>query len=130
MKRFFVAAIAILAIILQLSSCDGYTSSYSAFMLTRSNKTSECSASFQQLDGSLVFKIKRTDAGEGELNYNSSLDSGSLSVYYDAYGDKQLLFTVSAGEHVSSSGGYVECGKQITVIVEAKEAKGSLAVKA
>ena len=129
MKKF-IALFAILTLTVQLVACSKYTSSYSALMLARSNTKSSCSASFQRLDGSLVFKIEKADAQEGELSYTASLDEGTLSVYYDIYGTKELLFSITGGERAQGSGGYVETGKKFYVIIEAAAAKGSVSVEA
>ena len=126
-----IAAFAILALSLQLVACSEYVSSYSALMLRRSNTKSSCSVSFNQLDGRLVFKIEKTDGAEGELHYEASLNSGELSVYYDIYGTKELLFSISSGEEKSGSGGYIERGKRIYIIIEANgAANGSVKVEA
>ena len=71
--------------------------------------------SFYSFDGRMVFKMKST--GEGDLTYSAKLESGSATVYYDYYGTKTELFSVSAGEEISSHGGYVEAGT-VYVIVE------------
>lgn len=122
----------LLAAVLLLGFCacgNPYVSSYSAIGLVRNNTNRHCSASFQKLDGVCVFHLKKSDGGEGELYYNASLEEGEVNVYYDAYGTKELLFHLTAGESVEGSGGYIESGKRIYVIVETAEtSKGSVRV--
>ena len=70
---------------------------------------------FYSFEGRIVFKLK--SSGEGELKYTGSLESGKASVYYDFYGTKTELFSISDGEEVDAKGGYVEAGT-VYVIVE------------
>ena len=95
----------------------------------RNNTNRHCSAEFYQLDGTCVFKLKKTDGGEGDLHYIASLEEGEINVYYDIYGTKELLFNLKAGETVDSRGGYIERGKTVYIIIETVEtSKGSVRV--
>ena len=81
--------------------------------------------SFYSLRGEMVFKIKKTDNGaEGDIRYSIRVDEGELYVYYDIYGVKEPLAHVKAGESVVSQGGYVEGGKRVYIIIEARENAG------
>ncbi len=109
--------------LLSLCSCDKYVSSYSAIGLVRSNTSHSCEASFLSLEGELVFKIKSSGSGEGDIQFSVRAEEGEIHLYYDIYGTKTELAHVKAGENLSDRGGYVEGGKTVYIIIEA--AKGS-----
>ena len=117
--------------LLVMCSCGRYVSSYKALALVRNQTTHSCEASFQFLEGQLVFEIKKSDVGtEGEINYSVQLEKGEIRLYYDIYGTKEELAHVKAGESVESSGGYVEGGKPVYIIIEATDnAKGKVSVE-
>ena len=123
MKRF-LALLLLCATIFTLSSCGKYSSSYSAVGLVKRSDRDSCSVSFMSLSGTISFNIRLDGHEEGELEYEGKLEEGSLSVYYDIYGTKELLFSLKAGEKTEGSGGYIESGKCIHVIIEANGAKG------
>lgn len=124
-----LAIVLLLVLLCTLTACDDYTSSYKAFLLIRENTEHSCRASFDSLTGTLVFKVKRTETGEGAISYSITVDEGELTLYYDAFGVKEKLATVSAGQSVTTSGGYVEKGYRVYVIIEATEGtKGSVSV--
>ena len=120
MKRILLSLISLL-LILSFTSCDNYTSSFSAIGLIRSNTTESCKAEFMSLKGRLVFKIKKTDGGEGDIHYTAELEKGNVNVYYDIYGTKEHLFEINAGESKDGRGGYIEAGKTVYIIIEAAE---------
>ena len=116
---------------LSLASCDGYVSSYRAIGLVRSNTSHSCQTSFLSLDGELVFKLKKSEVGtEGDIGYKIELEEGEVHLYYDAYGTKEELAHVNAGESVDSAGGYVEGGGKGYIIIEATgNAHGKISVE-
>ena len=110
-----IALTAAVITLLSLTSCSAYKSRYRAVGFVHSNESAASFMSFYSFDGRMVFKMKST--GEGDLTYSAKLESGSATVYYDYYGTKTELFSVGAGEEISSHGGYVEAGT-VYVIVE------------
>lgn len=110
-----VALLACVLLLLLLMGCSKYSSSYKAVGFVHSNKADSAFMNFYSFDGRMVFKLKST--AEGELEYTAKLESGSADVYYDFYGTKQELFSISAGEEIDSHGGYVESGT-VYIIVE------------
>ena len=121
MKKI-ITFITILSLMLTLSSCDTYTSSFHAIGLVRSNNSHSCETSFYSLEGQLVFKLKKSDVGaEGEISYSIQVEEGEVRLYYDIYGVKEELATVKAGESVEDKGGYIEGGKTVYIIIEAAE---------
>ena len=127
MKRIIktiIAFVIILSVILPLMSCGKYTSSYRAMGLIKNQTSHSLTVSFSSLEGQLVFKIKRTDKGrEGDIKYYAAIEGGELSLHYDIYGTKDALAHISGGETVNSRGGYVESGRNVYIIIEAKNAK-------
>ena len=129
MKKI-IAIIVVLSLLLTFSSCDEYVSSYKALMLVRSNTSHSCNVSFSSLDGSLVFKLKKSDIGEGNISFSINVEEGELYLYYDAYGIKEELAHVEDGESLTDVGGYVEGGDKIYIIIEAKKCKkGKISVE-
>ena len=122
MKRI-LSFLVMLSMMLSLCACGKYTSSYKAIGLVRSQTSHSCEASFHSLEGTLVFKIKKTEGAEGEVCYSVRVDEGEIRLYYDIYGTKEALAHVKAGETAESCGGYVESGKTVYIVIEA--AKGS-----
>ena len=102
-------------LLMSLAGCGKYSSGYAAVGLVYSNESDSAFMNFYSFKGHMVFKLK--SPAEGDLKYTASLESGNAAVYYDFYGTKQELFSISAGEEVDSHGGYVEAGT-VYVIVE------------
>jgi len=121
MKRI-VSSIIALTLLLSLCSCGGYTSSYKAVGLVRNNTSHSCQASFLELEGRLVFKLRKSASeGEGDISYTVTAEEGEITLFYDAYGIKEELARVRGGDSVSSRGGYVEGGRTVYIIIEATE---------
>lgn len=129
MKKL-LSIIMLLAVIFSFSSCK-YTSSYRAVGLVRSNSSHSCDVSFLSLEGQLVFKLKKSDSGsEGTISYTASVEEGEVYIYYDIYGTKEALAAIKAGETVSESGGYIEKGHTVYIIIEGKDnAHGKVSVE-
>lgn len=123
--------ILMLSLLTALCSCDEYVSSYNAIGLVRSQTSHSCETSFYSLEGQLVFKIKKSDRGaEGNIAYSIQVDEGEIDLYYDIYGVKEELAHVKSGESVDDLGGYVEGGKTVYIIIEAKEhARGKVSIE-
>ena len=129
MKRILSFLIA-LSMILSLSSCGRYISSYRAIGLVRSQTSHSCEASFGSLDGQLVFKLQRSDKNDASIGYSVSVEEGKIFLYYDIYGIKEELAQVSSGDTIEGCGGYIESGKTVYIIIEATEgAKGRVSVE-
>jgi hypothetical protein len=129
MKKF-LALIILISTVLTATSCDKYVNSFKAIGLIRSNTSQSCFAKFHSLEGQLVFKLKKSGDGEGAIKYSVTAEEGEITIYYDALGEKEELVNVKAGESVDSSGGYVEGGQRVYIIIEAKDAsKGEVSVE-
>lgn len=102
-------------LILSLTGCGKYTSSYKAVGFVHANDSDSAIMDFYSFEGRMVFKLK--SSGEGDLKYTAKLESGSTTVYYDFYGTKEELFSISDGEELDAHGGYVESGT-VYIIVE------------
>ena len=114
MKRIF-SLIALLSILISLTGCGKYNSSYKAIGFIHANDSTSAMMNFYSFDGTIVFKLK--SSGEGDLKYTAKLESGTATVYYDYYGSKAELFSISSGEEIDSHGGYIESGT-VYIIVE------------
>jgi hypothetical protein len=118
MKKIISLVLSILLLV-SLSSCDGYVSSYKALGLIKSQTSHSCSAQFYSLDGQLVFKVKKSGKGEeGSIHISAEVEEGEIYVYYDIYGVKEELAHLTAGESVDENRGYVESGKKVYIIIE------------
>ena len=120
-----------LTLLLSVTACSGYVSSYKALMFVRSEMGDHATISFSKLEGTYVMKLKMKGEGqEGSIHCKASLDEGEINVYYDWLGTKELLFNLKAGESIDERRGYIESGKTVYIIVEtvtpAKEGKISI----
>jgi hypothetical protein len=114
MKKVLAFLVAVM-MLFSLAGCRNYSSKYKAVGVVYSNEASSAFMNFYSFDGRMVFKLKSTE--EGDLKYSAKLESGSATVYYDYYGTKTELFSVSGGDEIDSHGGYIETGT-VYVIVE------------
>lgn len=129
MKKI-IAFVLTLLLLVSMCSCGKYISSYKALGLLKSQTSHSCEASFHSLEGQLVYKIRKSADGEGDISYNVKVDKGEICIYYDANGEKEELVRVKEGETVEDVGGYVEGGKPVYIIIEATEtAKGKVSVE-
>lgn len=92
-KFGFIAA-ALSALI--MSGC--YSSDYNAVGFVHSNTSHEAYMDFYKFDGRIVFDL---DADDGEVSYSGELESGEITVSYDADGEKTELFSLKAGEQIN-----------------------------
>lgn len=115
-KKFLIkTTVIIAAILVLLSSCGKYTSSYKAVGFVHSNETTSAFMSFYSFDGEMVFSCSAKR--EGDISFTAALESGSADIYYDCFGEKTLLFSISSGDEITSRGGYFEKGP-VYIIVE------------
>lgn len=129
MKKIFNFIILIILIISLTSCSPKYISSYRALLLQSESKDNYCKATFNLLNGTLVFKVKNTKVSEGNISYYGNLEKGEVNVYYDIYGVKEYLFTVNGKEEVESKGGYIEKGNYVYIIIEATDARGKIEIE-
>ncbi|MBR6427478.1 MAG: hypothetical protein IKS28_06605 [Clostridia bacterium] len=113
--RKIVVLFVFVFLLMSLAGCGRYSSGYKAVGFVHSNESDSAFMNFYSFEGHMVFKLK--SSGEGDLKYAARLESGNAAVYYDFYGTKQELFSISAGEEVDSRGGYIEAGT-VYIIVE------------
>ena len=114
---------------LMLASC--VVSKYDALMLVTSNKTSTASISFGVFEGQYVFRLKRTEAGEGTIKFTASLEEGHAEVLFKTTSmeNYQTMFEINGGETKDDYMGYLEKGWKATIIVKSdgKITNGSFA---
>ncbi len=114
MKKTVILLVSAL-LVLSFAGCGRYTSGYKAVGFVHSNESDSAFMSFRSFEGRMVFKLK--SASEGDLKFTAALETGNAAVYYDFYGTRQALFSISAGETIDAHGGYVESGP-VYIIVE------------
>ena len=101
MKRTVTLSLALLFLVLALAGCGKYVSSYSAVMHVRHNDSDSAWTSFHEYRGTDVFTLKF--GGEtAKIRYTGTLETGSLTVYYDRGDAKEVLFTAKAGEEIDA----------------------------
>ena len=120
MKRT-LSLITSLTLLLSLTGCGKYTSSYKAVGFVHSNSSGSAEMRFYSFEGKMVFKLK--SSGEGDLKYTAELESGTAAVYYDYSGTRSELFTISSGEALDSHGGYIETGTVYIIVETDRESK-------
>ena len=105
------------------------SSKYSALLLVTSKQTSHASIDFEAFEGQYVFKLKRTEPGEGSIKFKASLGEGHVEVTYKTFStnDYQKMFEINSGETKEAYIGYLEKGYRVTIIVksEGKASNGS-----
>jgi hypothetical protein len=114
MKKICILLVSAILIVM-LTGCGKYTSGYNAVGFVHSSDSDSAFMNFYSFKGRMVFKLK--SSGEGELKYTAKLESGNAAGYYDFFGTKQELFSISSEEELDSHGGYVEAGT-VYIIVE------------
>ena len=102
------------------AGCDKYVSSYNALGIVTTNSSDSSSISFVSLEGTKVLTLKCKNASTEKLKYSAKLKEGSAVVYYDTGDGKKELFSVRAGEEISSEIDGLKKGK-IYIVVETKE---------
>ena len=107
--------LAALVILLALTGCGKYTSSYKAVGFVHSNGRTSAEMSFYSFEGRMVSRLNST--GEGDIKYTAKLESGSATIRYEYRGTESELFTIGPESELESHGGYVESGT-VTIIVE------------
>ena len=120
-----------LAVLFSSTSCNfRYISSYKALGLVRSEMGERGIAKFGRLDGTLVLKLKMSGKGlENSIGCKAAIEEGEINVYYDAFGVKELLFNLKAGESIDERRGYIESGKTVYIIIETvTPAKGNVEI--
>lgn len=124
MKRTKILfAVLILLLSVALASCSPYISSYTSTFMVQSSYRGEMSLEFGTLDGVLVLTSRRTAEGVGKISVSASVGEGTLEVYYDTLGTKELLGRASAPSPLNISGGHAECGERAYIILEAKDCR-------
>lgn len=133
MKKMIILAAALLCVFGLIASFVGdsgsgigtkYKNMYSSegLEINDYNNEDQHYISFESLSGNYVCRFKKTTDGDGEINYTAFIKSGELKIYYDSQGKKELLATITPGETVIASGGYVQKGRRAYIIIEATEA--------
>ena len=104
-------------LIVALTGCGSYSSSWKATIMVQSNESDSAYMRFSTFEGTMVFKLKPGKGENAKLNYSAKLESGDATIYYDCDGTKKELAHVSAGDDISSSIDDLGDGK-IYIIVE------------
>ena len=120
MKKMMPAVVAVMLLLVCLTGCGKYSSSFSATILVSSNTSGSSYMSFSSFSGTKTFKMNCKSGSDGVLEYSAKLETGSATVYYDDDGTKTELFTIKGGEEVRTSTVPVSNGT-VYVIVETNE---------
>ncbi len=100
-----------------LASCAP-VSSYKALLLIRENHGNTGNLRFSEFEGTYVFKLKKQNPGEGAISYKASIEEGNVKVSYIAFTDDEInLFSITSGESLEGSGGYIEKGYRVHIII-------------
>ena len=100
-----------------LASCAP-TSSYKALVMISENHANTGSIRFSEFEGTYVFKLNKQNPGEGAISYTASIEEGNVKVTYIAFTDEELnLFSITSGESLEGSGGYIEKGYRVHIII-------------
>ena len=127
MKKAALALVLVIFLVIiscSFMACSKYNSSYSALMCVKSQGSSDGFIRFDEFKGKYVFNFKYEGEGEGKIKYNASVESGSVTVYYDSNDEKKELFKISDGQTLSATDGEIVKG-HVYIIIEADERVGS-----
>ena len=117
MMRYFKKIVIFTVIMVFVcTGCGRYRSAYHADGFVHHIGEGSAWMEFDSFEGTYVFRLKEEKA-EGDIHCQGDLASGTMTVYYDCYGRKEKLCTISGDREVDSAGGYVERG-MVTIIVE------------
>ena len=100
--------------------CAKYSSSYHAVGFVHNNSSSSASMSFYEFEGTIVYRMSRKAGQDAKIYCQASLESGVLDVYCDSTGQKELLFSLTAGEERTLSAGEIAEGN-FYILVETRE---------
>ena len=101
-KNILLTLLVVAAAVAAVGCGVKYTSHFSATVLVSSNDSDSARMSFSSFNGTKVFKVKVKDA-DSVIRYSGTLESGSITVYYDDAGTKEEWFTLQAGESVDGT---------------------------
>lgn len=92
-KQLFKVLIGIIMVLLllPLSGCSRYISSYKAVAFVHTNTTKSASMRFSSFEGTMVFKLK-CESEDQKINYSVKLENGIAKVFYDCNGTKKRDF--------------------------------------
>ena len=122
MIRRVLCILSALALLCSLAACSTYASHYKAIMFIQEGTNTHCRLSFESLDGTYVHKLKAGKDSAGTLHVAAQLEEGSILVYCDSTGEKQLLTTVQAGEPAEWYGDEIKNGQSVWIIFETRGA--------
>lgn len=126
MKKKVIVTIMLALLVVALTACGKYTSSYKALMLVTTNDSDSASMSFSEFKGTKVFKVKSDDQ-DTVLKCHARLEEGSLTIYCDYDGNKREMFTIEGKKEFDE---YIDIAANavIYIIIEAKDSakEGSL----
>ena len=120
MKKTYLALILVVILVIlscSLFACTKYNSSYSAMMCVKSQGTKDGFIRFEEFKGRYVFNFKWDEDQEGQIKYNASIGTGTITVYYDSNDEKKELFKISDGQTLSATEGTVVNG-HVYIIIE------------
>lgn len=129
-RHVVILVVATLLLSVMLTGCSEYSSHFKAIALVHSNKPSSAFMNFYEFSGTMVFKLKSKDADGGVLRYTANIESGSIRVYCDTEGSKDLLVSIEPWSNALEGSVSVPQGK-IYIIVESngKSSNGALTFK-
>ncbi len=120
MKKL-IALVAAAIMALSLAGC-GPVSHYKAVAFVHSETPASSFMSFMSFSGTMVFRMR---CSEGErIVYSAKLESGSAVVSCESGGVRNEIFSVKAGEEISSALEYTGPEK-VYIIVETTEDCGN-----
>lgn len=120
MKKNIAYLLILLMITAILAGCGKYISSWSAFCMVQTNTSKKASMSFSTFEGTMVMTLKPDKEKKEKIAYTAKLEKGSATVYYDHNGTKTELFSVNAGDEISSVVENFE-NEKVYIIIETSE---------
>lgn len=119
-KTLIILTVFTLIVTFCLSGCETSTSGFIAGKYITSNNSTSASMKFSTFKGNDDFKLKAKGDSTKTIKFTGKLGSGNATVYCQANGNKQEMFTIKAGENIDSSFGEFK-DTSIVIIFEAVE---------
>ena len=111
----------LMAIMLCLSGCGKYKSSYLAVGFVHSNTAASAFMDFYQFEGRMVFTLKGQGQSDWRIRYTAKLESGGATIsYVDEHDQIIEVRAVAAGDEIDAVLGDFDRAS-VTIIVETSQ---------
>lgn len=117
MKKIVIVFVLVFTSLFLFTSCNA---SYNAlFGFSEAVTSTQISMRYKSMMGTKNYTLKPRDDSYGILGYRAELEKGTVNVYYELQGKKELIFTINGGEKIESSISGLNLG-EVKIIIESE----------